>query len=54
MKILRVIGLILAIFFIKFLLMRGVFGAFEGALISLFTTFETLMKNISAASFPAI
>jgi len=50
MKILRVIGLALAVSLFKFLLMRGVFGAFESALVSFFDAFKAIMDTANQAT----
>lgn len=49
MKILRVVGLALAILLLKFILMWDVFRSFEGALVSFFTTFSSMMDFLQAA-----
>jgi len=48
MKILRVVGLALAILLLKFILMWDVFRSFEGALVSFFTTFSSMMDFLQA------
>ncbi|TSC71377.1 MAG: hypothetical protein G01um101448_1206, partial [Parcubacteria group bacterium Gr01-1014_48] len=49
MKILRVVGLALAIFLLKFILMWDVFRSMEGALISFFSTFSHMMNFLQAS-----
>ena len=53
MKILRVVGLCLAILLIKFVLMRGVFNAFEGMLVNVFNAVGNIAGNIPQGGGPA-